>query len=283
MSFGAPDPPDAGAVSDQQSLYNQRAAREQNKNNSYNQSTPFGSLSYVADSSSPSGYRVETSFSPEQQQLFNTRIGTQQTLGTAGGELARNSASMYSTPFDLDSASGETAKLLNSWNKQYLDPIFQMQDSNLEAQLRNQGLTPGSEAYNNAKNLQARNQGDVTTNYLTKNQGQAFDQAIKGYQLPLQTLAGLMGGSAPQSPAFQATPSATIQPPNYAQAAQNEYQGKAQNFQNTIGGIGQIAGLVAAPFTSGLSGMFGGGWGSTASGYDAVGTPYNNNSWGGPR
>lgn len=253
MSFGAPDPPDAGNVSNQQFAYNEQAAKAQNRANSYDQSTPYGSLTYVADSNSPSGYRLETSLSPEQQQLLNTRQGTQQTIGTTASDLAKNSASMYSSPFDLNSASGETAKLLNSWNKQYLDPLFQMQDSNLEAKLQNQGLTPGSEAYNNAKNLQARNQGDVTTNYLTKNQGQAFDQAVKSYQLPLQTIAGMLGGSAPQSPAFAATPSATIQPPNYSQAAQNQYQGEYQNYQNMIQGAGQIAGNVG--------GMFGGGWG----------------------
>lgn len=265
MSFGAPDPPNAGDVSREQFGYNKDAAAAQNRINSYNQSTPFGGLRYVADSNSPSGYRLETYLSPEQQRLLDTRISTQTTLGETANSLANNSASMYSSPFDLDSESGKTAGLLNNWNKRYLDPIFQMQDSNLEAQLRNQGLTPGSEAYNNAKNLQARNQGDVTTNYLTKNQGQAFDQAIKSYQLPLQTLAGMFGASAPQSPAFQSTPSATIQPPNYAQAAQNQYQGEMTNYQNMIGGAGQIAGLLAAPFSGGLSlapGMFGGGWSS---------------------
>lgn len=253
MSFGAPDPPNAGDVSNTQYGFNTRAAQDQNKLNSYDQSTPYGSLKYVADSISPSGYRIDTSLSPEQQQLLDTRQGTQQTLGNTAGQLATNSASMYSTPFDLNSASGATAGLLNSWNKQYLDPLFQQQNSNLEAQLQNQGLTPGSEAYNNAKNLQARNQGDVTTNYLTKNQGQAFDQALKSYQLPLQTLAGMFGASAPQAPAFEKAPSATIQPPNYAQAAQNQYQGEAQNYQNMIGDIGKIANI-------GMS-MFGGGWG----------------------
>lgn len=253
MSFGAPDPPDAGNVSNEQFKYNLAAATAQNKNNSYDQYTPFGSLRYVADPNSPSGYRIETSLNADQQGLLDTRINTQRSLGETAGNLARNSASMYSTPFDLNSESGATADLLNSWNKKYLDPLFQMQDSNLEAKLQSQGLTPGSEAYNNAKNLQARNQGDVTTNYLTKNQGQAFDQAIKSYQLPLQTIAGMFGASAPQLPAFQATPTATVQPPNYAQAAQNEYQGKAQNYQNMISGVGQIAGQ--------LPGMFAGGWG----------------------
>lgn len=279
MSFNAPNPPDPATVSDSQLAYNKIAAKAQNQNNSYNQQTPFGTLTYVTDPNSPSGYTLETSLSPAQQGLLDTRVGTQQTLGTAGNQLATNAASMYSTPFDLNAATGKTADLLNSWRQQYVQPIFNQQSSNLEAQLRNQGLTPGSEAYNNAKNLLARNQGDVTNQYLTENEGQAFNQAVQNYQLPLQTIAGLFGSSAPQSPAFQSTPTAQVQPPNFTQAAQNQYAGQYQNYQNTIGGLGQIAGLaggmIAAPFTGGASlfaggpmslspGMFGGGWGAGA-------------------
>ena len=289
MSFSQPDAPNATDVSNTQQAYNQNNAAFQNKNNSYNQSTPFGSLSYTADPNSPSGYSVNTSLSPQQQQLLNTRQGTQQTLGTAGNQLAANSSSMYSSPYDLNAATGQTAKLLNNWQQQYLQPLYNQQDSNLEARLQNQGLTPGSEAYNNAKNLLARNQGDTTNQYLAQNEGQAFNQAVQNYQLPLQTVAGLMGSSAPQGPTFQATPTAQVQPPNYQQAAQNQFAGDQQNFQNTISGVGQIAGLVAAPFTGGLSmvpGMFGsaqsalsgGGWSNynTSLGYKPSSAWYNN-------
>lgn len=244
--FSPPDVPDAGQVAGQQQAFNTGAAKTQNQVNSYGQTTPFGQQSYVADASQPSGYRLETSLSPELQSLFQTQVGT-------ANDAATNSTGMYSQPYDLNSASGATADLLNSWNQKYLSPIFHQQQSNKDAELYNQGLAPGSEAWNNAQNLLARNQGDVTTDYLTKNQGQAFSQALQQYQLPLQTIAGLKA-TTPGMPTFGATPNAQIQPPNYQGAVQNQYQNQNQQYQNMIQGVGQIAGT--------LPGMFmGGGWG----------------------
>jgi len=256
MSFSAPKAPDPVQTANTQQQYNVDAAKSQNSINSYGQSTPFGSVSYEPDASSPSGFRVVT----------NTNATGQTLLGTAD-TLANNSASMYSTPFNAGTA---TADKLNQWNAQYLQPIFNQQSSNLEAQLRDQGLTPGSEAYNNAKNLLARNQGDVTTNYLTKNQQQAFDQSVQEYQMPLQTIAALRENANPG--AFQSTPTASIQPANYQGAVQSNYEQQMKNYENTWNSIGQLAtagvGLAMAPMTGGtsLAGMFAkgpsGGWGN---------------------
>ena len=253
MSFNQPNSPDPGQVASTQQGFNTAAAQTQNQINSYNQNTPYGSLSYTADPNSPSGYSLNTSLSAPQQQLLNTRQGTQQTLGDTGNTLASNSAGMYSSPFDLNAATGQTASLLNNWNQQYLQPIFNQQQSNTNAQLQNQGLAPGSEAYNNAQNLLARNQGDVTNQYLSQNEGQAFNQALQQYQLPLQTEGALLGASSPQGPTFSATPTATVQPPNYQSAAQNNFQNQQTQYQNTMQGLGQGLGT--------LTGMFGGGWG----------------------
>ena len=95
---------------------------------------------------------------------------------------------MYSQAPDITKGTQGIASYLNQMNQAYLQPIFNQQQSNTDAQLRQQGLTPGSEAYNNAQNLLARNQGDVTNQYLTQNEGQAFNQAMQQYQLPLQTI-----------------------------------------------------------------------------------------------
>lgn len=259
MSFGAPKPPDPAQTAQVQQQYNTQAAKDQNKNNSYNQATPFGSLTYVPDSSSPSGYRIETNLSAPQQALLDTRTNTQQIAGQTGQNLLQNTSDMYSTPFDLNSASGAVAGRLNDWSGRYLQPIFDQQNSNLEASLRSQGLTPGSEAYNNAKNLQARNQGDVTTDYLTKNQGQAFNQALTEYQTPLQTVGGLFSMAAPNGPTFQQAPNATMQPANYQGAVQSNYEQQSQNYNNMWNSIGQIAGSgvnLAAK-------AYGGGWGKS--------------------
>lgn len=252
MSFSQPSSPDPMSTAGQQQTFNNQAARSTNQINSYNQSTPYGSLSYAQDPNSPSGYSVNVALSPAQQQLLNTQQGTQQTLGNTGNALASNVSGMYSVNPNIDGSA--VTKQLNNWQQQYQQPIFDQQSSNLEAQLRNQGLSPGSEAYNNAKNLLARNQGDVTNQYLTMNQQQGYNQALQNYQLPLQTIQSLMGGSAPQGPTFQGTPSTTDQPANYAGLAQQNFTNQQGQFQSTMSDLGQLAGAA-----TGLSGGWGGG------------------------
>src|SRR6185437_10491597 len=154
MSFSAPKAPDPTATANTQQTYNVNAATDQNKINSYNQSNPFGSINYVADANSPSGYSLKTSLSPEQQGLYNQFTGTQGMFGAAAPGLIQNAANFYGQTPNIDGSA--VTKQLNNWQQQYLQPIFNQQSSNVEAQLRDQGLTPGSEAYNNAKNLLAR-------------------------------------------------------------------------------------------------------------------------------
>lgn len=275
MSFGdKPTPPDPTQTANTQQTYNQNAATAQNKTNSYDQSGPLGNVSYVADPNSPSGYSIQTSAGATGQPLINSATN-----------LANASAGMYSSPYDLNAASQQTAKTLNSWQQAYNQPIFNQQQSNLDAQLRNQGLQPGTEAWNNAQNLLARNQGDVTNQYLTQNQGQAFNQALTAYQTPLQTISGLLQTGAPQG--FQQAPSAQIQPANYAGIAQQNYQSQLSDYQNNVNNLGKLGvagiGLAAAPFTGGTSllGSLGGGvgglFGSNSAGYGNFGqySPYS--------
>lgn len=267
MSFNQPDAPNPALVAQQQQTLNTQSAGAQNKANSFDQTNPYGSMSYVADPNSPSGYTLQTSLSAPQQGLLNTQTGTQQIAGQTGQNLLRNSASMYSTPPNLDAATGATAQKLNQWQQAYQQPIFDQQSSNLEAQLRSQGLMPGTQAYDNAKNLLARNQGDVTNQYLTQNEGQAYNQALQQYQLPLQTAGSLFGMAAPNGGTFAPTPTAQIQPANFAGLTEQNYQNQMQNYQNNINAATKvgtaIAGVAAAPFTGGLSlGATAGGLGS---------------------
>lgn len=281
MSFGEkPKPPDPTMTADTQQKYNLEAAKSQNATNSYGQETAFGSLSYVPDASQPSGFRIVTSLNPTSQSLLDTQRGT-------ALDLARNSAGMYSQPFN---AGSETAKKLNQWSSDYIQPIFNQQDSNLEAKLRQQGLMPGSEAYNNAKNLLSRNQGDFTINYLKNNQGQAFDQALKEYQTPLQTIAGLEQ-TMPGNPTFASTPTAQIQPANYQGAVQANYDAQMKAYEADQANMSKLItggiGLAAAPFTGGTSligtvgSLFGGGGGITGVGsYGGTPFPKIGGGWG---
>jgi hypothetical protein len=267
MSFlSPPRAPDPTQTSNTQLGFNQQAAQAQQGINMVNQSNPFGSLTYNADPNSPGGYTANVSLSPEQQQLLNTQQATRQNFGNAAQALTATPGFGANPNIDPSSLTNK----MMGWGQQYMQPIFDQQQSNLDAKLQNQGITPGSEAYNNAQNLQSRNVNNAYQSLFLNAEPTAFNQAIQEYQLPMQTAYSLMGAGAPVSPSsanptFQNTPQEQIGAPNYQQAAQNQFQAQQSQYQNMMGGIGQLAGIAAAPFTAGLStlpGMFGGGWGA---------------------
>jgi len=277
MSFSAPKAPDPVATSQAQQQYNIQAAQEQQKQNEINQGNQYGTINYIPDSSSPSGYRLQTSLSPEQKNLYDQFTNTQGVFGASAPGLVQNAANFYGQTPNIDGSA--VTKQLNNWQQQYLQPIFNQQSSNVEAQLRDQGLTPGSEAYNNAKNLLARNQGDVTNQYLGQNQAQGYQQALQNYQLQQQNAGAqaqlgetMFGASAPQGPTQLQTPTAQIQPANYQGAVQSNYDQQMKNYENTWNNVGKLGtagvGLAMAPMSGGtsLAGMFAkgltGGWGS---------------------
>ncbi len=257
--FKPPSAPDPTATSNAQAGFNQQAATAQQQTNMINQQTPYGSLNYAADPNAPGGYSANVTLSPAQQQLLNTQQGTQQNIGNAASSLSGSLQGLYGAPPNLDASTGATAQKLNQWQQQYLQPIFNQQQSNLDASLQNQGITQGSEAWNNAQNLQARNTGDVTNQYLTQNEGQAYSQALQDYQLPGATLQALMGGATPQGPSFQQTPQATIQPPNYAGQVQQNYQNQTQQYGNLMQGLFSIPSALAGGWARGGFSMPGSG------------------------
>ena len=259
MSFGSPSPPDPTATANAQQGYNVQAAQAQQKGNMINQQTPFGSLNYANDPNAPSGYSANVNLNPQMQSIVNSLQG-------AGSSLASNAAGMYGSGQTPNPQT--TMDMLNKWQQANVQPIFKQQESNLTAQLQNQGLTPGSEAYNNAMNLQARNEGDVNNAFFAQNEPTAFSQSVQQYQLPLQTLGGLSAVAQGQQPNFQQTPTAQVQPANYSGIAEQNYQQQLQQQQSMMNGLfgiptalagGWARGGFTNPFgTSGNAGNYGG-------------------------
>lgn len=261
MSFSSPSPPDPTQTSNTQSTYNTAAAKTQQGMNMYNQTNPYGSLTYNNDPNSPNGYSINTQLSPAEQQLLQTQQGTQQTLGNTAQNLANNTASMYSQPPSLD-PSAMTNKMMG-WYNQYMDPINKQKQSQLDAQLVAQGIGgqgSSNAAYNNAQNLQARNVNDAQNSFFMQAEPLAFNQAVQQYQLPQQELSTLLGQSSPQGGSFQQGPQVQVQPPNYAGQVQQDYtnQVNQQNAMNNgLFGIGSaVGGGWAKAGFPGLSSLF---------------------------
>lgn len=113
---------------------------------------------------------------------------------------------------------------------QYLDPQFKQQNESLSAQLANQGLTPGSEAYNNAE-----------TNFNNTKQ-QAYSNAanqsiLTGSQIGAQNLQNQISGINTQAGLLGA------QGQNLGAQA-GLYGQQAGMLGNQIGAYGQQAGIL---------------------------------------
>lgn len=262
-----PSPPDPLQTSQTQLGFNKKAATAQNQANMFGQQTPYGSLAWNVDPNAPGGFTAQTSLTPAQQQLLNLQVSGQTGVGQAGAGLGQDIAGMFATPPDISPAA--MTNQLMDWQMKYMQPYWDIQKSNMEAQLGNQGLNVNDQAYQNAERMFTRGVGDVQNQFFAQSEPLAFQQAQQQYSFPLQLMQALLGQGKPQGPSFVQTPQAQVGSPNYQQAAQNQYLAQQQQYQNMMQGAGQLAGIGLAPFTGGASlfgamPMFSGGWGGGA-------------------
>jgi hypothetical protein len=189
------------------------AAREQfnagNIANHPNQSGPFGSSQWGLG---PDGqWSQNVSLAPGLQQGANNlmgQIGSQGPIGT--GDEARQQA--------IDSAYSQAASRL--------DPQWQQREAATRSQLVNQGLDPGSQAYDTSMGNLGRERNDAYTSAMANaiNQGTAaghlaFTDNLTAANNPYQQLGMLKGfTSQPGTP--------TTGAPDLASALASMYQGQ---------------------------------------------------------
>jgi hypothetical protein len=191
--FNAPAPPDPTATSNAQAQYNQQAAQSQAEINDVNQTTPYGSLSYQQTGTAADGtpmYTATTSYTPAMQQLFNTAVTNQNTIGSDATALANSLGSSLTNAPNLN-PSAITNEAMKQ-ELQYMSPFFTQQGSNLNSQLQNQGIEPGSQAYQNAQQQLQENQGNVIAGTYLQAEPLAYNQQLETYEAPIQTLGTLM-------------------------------------------------------------------------------------------
>lgn len=243
MSLSQPSPPNPWQTAAAQEQMNTQAAEEQQQINDVNQVTPYGNLTYVQTGTGKNGIPImesQMTLSPAEQGLLNSTLGTQQTVATDAGQLAKslNSSLTQAPNFGNDAL----INTMMGWQQKYMQPIFNQQQSNLNSQLAAQGITQGSDAYNNAQNLQARNQDNAYESALASDEGQAYNQALQSYEAPIQTLGTLLGEGSPTNlnQNFVNTPQEQIQPANLESLVEQNYQQQMQQYGNTMSGLFSI-------------------------------------------
>lgn len=246
MGKSAGQAPDYTGAAQKQAASSQQAIGQQTAANRPDQSTPFAQSQWVQG--------------PDGQ--WHQQTGFTGALGGAATGLQGQIANNFAQPLDTGTQARDQA--INATYNQMasrLNPEFQLKQSQLDTQLANQGLSPGSAAYRNAEAQFARGRNDAYQGAMNNavQQGLAaqnltFNQNLAARNNPLQELQGLGGFLA--MPGFQRAGAAD--PTAYLQAAGllgNYNLGNAQQenqvLGSALGGLGQAGGLALGGFLGG--------------------------------
>lgn len=213
-----------------------------------NQRTPFGSIDYTQSGTDAFGnptWTATSSLTPENQALLDQLLSSQRNVGTAGGNLSQNIANNYGDIPDFGTAASSLTTQMMNRQAAYMDPYYRQQNENLENRLRNQGITPGTPAFDRAMRTLLQTQNESRGQFLNQAQPIAFSQAVQQYQTPLNTIEQIMKMTQPHN--IDPTQVAQIgqnQSPNMAQIMQNNYNSELARNNAMWGGIGQIGGAI---------------------------------------
>lgn len=271
MGKSTPSPPaapDPTVTSAAQTKSNQQTALYNFGLSNPNVNTPLGSMTYNVDTSNPNA-PVSTqniTLSPQQQQLYNQQ--TQQSIGLSDlanqlqGNVNTALASPTPTYANLEDASQKASNAYYNQQTAYLDPQYQQGQEQLNNQLANQGLAPGTQAYQNAEDQFNRNK-TFAYNQAQQNailQGPQNAQALFGLDVaaqnqPLNELNALRSGSQVSMPQFQNTTPSQAQPTNVLGAYNTAYQGALNSYDqqvaqqnSTMGGLFGLGGSALGAY-----------------------------------
>jgi hypothetical protein len=256
----APPPPDYTALAQQQNQSNIDMARMGLAANRVNQQTPFGSLSYSQTGTDAYGnptYTATQTLSPEQEKLYKQQTGLQSgVLNTAQAGLGNVLNSVMQGGVDQSKLAqtginpGET---YSDAIMRRLAPQMKMESGQFDAQMSNQGIAPGTEAYQNAKRQFDQAQNDKLTSAvvggmqtgLAANQ-QGYNQAQSNLNMPINFLNSLRTGNNLTNPTYANSANmANVPGVDYMGAGQNQYNAQlAQTNANNAASGGFFGGLM---------------------------------------
>jgi hypothetical protein len=250
-SSSAPPPPDYKG-----------AAEATAAGNRVNQVTPYGNLTYTQSGTDSQGnpmWTANVELSADQKKLLEQQNRTSLGLGglqEQGLDYVRN---MISQPFDtsgLAQTGINAGEQMSESVMRRLQPTLQMEQQQFDAQMANQGIPLGSEAYANAKRMFDERQNDKLTSAIIQGTETGMRARTQGFNElgymrnePINTLSAIRSGSQVTNPNFVTTPAGA----DYLGAAQSGYNAElsAANARNAASnsftsGLMQLGGTLGA-------------------------------------
>jgi hypothetical protein len=272
MGKKAPTPPpapDYAGAAVAQGASNLESARATAKLSNPNTYTPYGTQLVSYDGDVPT---IRQTLTPQAQQTLEAEQRVQTSLANLGEKGTQMASTVLDKPFAFGGPAVQTS--LDTSNiarmpvnagttgqeaiMSRLEPSLARARTTTETNLVNQGLRPGTEAYDNAirslgeqetdqrtqavlqginldtaANAQGYNQALQGGQFANTAQQQALAQAIQGRQMPLNEITALMSGSQIQNPQFQAYQGANVAaaPTFAATQAQGAFDANSYNQQ----------------------------------------------------
>jgi hypothetical protein len=214
--FGSPAQPatpDYSGAAQATAQGNLDAARAATAANRVNQVTPYGQLNYSITGQDPYGnptWTATSTLSPDQQQLYNYDIQTSKGLGQLQQKGLGYVDQMLASPFDtsrLPQTGINAGEQMSESIMRRLQPQLQQETKSFDAQMANQGIPVGSEAYENAKRSFDQRQNDRLTSAIIQGtqtglqaRGQGFSEQAYQRNEPINTLNAVRSGSQVTNP-----------------------------------------------------------------------------------
>ena len=258
----APAAPDYTGAANATAAGNLEAARATAAANRTNQVTPYGNLTYTANpGTDPYGntlYTATQTLAPAQQDILNSTNQLNQGLMDTANTGLNYANQVLSQPgvdtSQLPQTGINPGQSYQDAMMSRLAPQIDRQNAQLEQQLANRGIAQGTDAYNQAKQLQAQQNNDLLNSAtvqgmntgLAANQ-QGFQQQAYNQMQPINVINALRTGSQVQNPQFANTPQqANTAGPDLLGAANAQYQNQlsAYNAQQAQQG-GFMGGLMS--------------------------------------
>lgn len=248
-----PSAPDPMETAQAQSGMNRDTAISQNLINASNQVNPWGSVSYnqTGDTSyvDSSGKTISvpqltqtTTLSPQQQAIFDKTQGAQSNIAGIAQDQSAKLGEYLNDPFTFDNQDAE------NWaydlGQQRIAPQQQQAQKALEARLVNQGIRPGTQAWDAEMRRMTNANTDQNNQLALTGRSQGFAEALAQRNQPINEITALLSGSQVSNPAQMsgATPQASVGGVDYTGLVQDNYQNELQSSNALMGGLFGLAG-----------------------------------------
>jgi len=250
-----PKPADPYQTADAQAGMNRDAAVSQQLVNMVSTNNPWGSTSY--DQSGQTGYTDSsgkwvsipqftqtTTFSPEQQAIFDKSQQAQGNLANIASEQSERVSGALSDPFAFNNQ--DAADWSYDLASSRILPQQQRNEEALRSRLVNSGIRPGTAAWTNEMRRMTEGNTDQMNQLALTGRGQAFGEALATRNQPMNELTALLSGSQVSNPATMSgpTPQASVAGVDYAGLVQDNYQAKLASNNAMMGGLFGLAGAA---------------------------------------